>query len=83
MVVKHHAAMQGESPHPNPTFLVHGIHHCTRALQLITHFATTSMGTPNTPELSIDGLRLIEDMLVKYSRMSVMEPWGYSFTSSL
>ena len=39
-----------------------------------THLATTSIGTPNTPELSMDGFRLMEAMLVKYSRMRVMVP---------
>lgn len=48
--------------------------HCRGNTLASTHLATTSSGTPNTPELSMDGFRLMEAILVKYSRMRVMAP---------
>ena len=39
-----------------------------------THLATTSIGTPNTPELRRDGLRPMAARLEKYSMMRVMVP---------
>lgn len=42
-----------------------------------TYFATTSIGTPNTPELRRVGLRLSDAILAKYSITSVMTPWGF------
>ena len=44
--------------------------------------ATTSIGTPNTPELSKEGFRLTDAMLEKYSITSIMTPCGVNWIFS-
>ena len=50
---------------------------------VFTHFAITSIGNPNTPELIIPGLLPMEAKLVKYSNTRVTFPCGWSFISTL